>query len=376
MCSWSHSKCIEQAHFDSWFILFRKFLPAQMWILKLRPRRWWAGLRQSSEENDRSCRITRIACKGQAGAELQLTCLGCWLLRVFQPFVSAQVPTELLFAPGMLYRRTLIKDSEVPGRQKETTCDLKPTRPMLPPWNLTPAQSSRQTLSYPLEFNHPGGGQTVPAVACSRSPCSPWFQASGRPLFPVSLLTLVSRLPINSWAANIFSVYLQASVSPSQFPNCWLQQKEPDWNTRSSEPCRGYLQRPGWGVEGRRELHTCIFLITLKTTVKVFVVLWRIKVSEFISGSIHIFWKENLRMRWNIKSSLIFIQGHVFILLGYTIVLRLESHVLRWVFWYLNKTFQCIYYIQLYVLYWVTYIILKFPSLANIFIWKTPKVSI
>lgn len=140
---------------------------------------------------------------------------------------------------------------------------------MLSPWNLTPAQSSRQTLSFPLEFNHPGGGQTVPAVACSRSPCSPWFQASGRPLFPVSLLTLVSRLPINSWAANNFSVYLQASVSPSQFPNCWLQQKERDWNTRSSEPCRGYLQRPGWGAEGRIELHTCIFLITLKTTVKV-----------------------------------------------------------------------------------------------------------
>ena len=63
ICSWSHSKCIEQAHFDSWFILFRKFLPAQMGILKIRTLSWWTSLGRAVVENNRSCRLTCITCK-------------------------------------------------------------------------------------------------------------------------------------------------------------------------------------------------------------------------------------------------------------------------------------------------------------------------
>lgn len=231
-----------------------------MGILKIRTLSWWTSLGRAVVENNRSFRITCIPCKGSGS---------CWTAADIFRMLTPQGLSAFCQHLGS-HRATLCTwDAPQKDTNQEfwgprlTEVDLwsKVNQINAFLWNLTPAQSSSQTLSYPLEFNHPGGGQTVPAVSCSRNPCCPWFQASGRPLFPVSLSTLVSTLPINSRAANIFfSVYLQASVSPSQFPNCWLQQKEPDWNTRSSEPCRRYLQRPGWGLEGRIELHTCIIL--------------------------------------------------------------------------------------------------------------------
>lgn len=182
-----------------------------MWALKTRPLSWWTRLRYINNEHNWDDKITWITFKD---SDQCLPEVG--VLRMLGPhgllaFVSTLVPRELLCSWHAVWWDT-----------NQELWYPRQMGPMFPLWNLTPGQTNKQTLPHPLEFNHPLGSHIVLAVACSGSLWSPWFQVPRRPLFLPSLLKLISRLPINSWAPGIFqsTFRLQWAQASFQIVDC------------------------------------------------------------------------------------------------------------------------------------------------------------